>query len=130
MTRDEAIAALRKMLKPGDTVYTIVTHVSRSGMSRCISLRIMRKRQPADIDHLAAWALEMRRDEKNGGLKVGGCGMDMCFYVVYELSRALFPDGFQCVGEACPSNDHTNGDRDYAPHLHKSGGYALRKRRM
>lgn len=36
--REEAVAQLRKMLKPGDTVHTILRHVSKSGMSRRIDL--------------------------------------------------------------------------------------------
>lgn len=35
---------------------------------------------------------------------------------------------FECIGHGCPSNDHCNGDRDYTPHHHNSGGYALKHR--
>lgn len=57
-----------------------------------------------------------------------GCGMDVGFSLVYNLGWVLFPNGFECVGERCPSNDHSNGDRDYSPHHHSDGGYALRQR--
>jgi len=33
-------------------------------------------------------------DRDRWGLKVNGCGMDMCFSTVYNLGRALFPEGF------------------------------------
>ncbi len=66
-------------------------------------------------------------DNKRECLSVGGCGMDMGFHVVYNLSCALFRDKFQCIGEGCPSNDHHNGDRNRKPHLHSDGGYALRQ---
>ena len=36
--RDEYIAKLRETLKPGDTVYTVIRSVSRSGMSRVIDV--------------------------------------------------------------------------------------------
>ena len=36
--RDEAREKLRKWLKPGDTVYTVLRHVSRSGMMRTIQV--------------------------------------------------------------------------------------------
>jgi hypothetical protein len=62
-------------------------------------------------------------DQSDGGLKIGGCGMDMGFALVYALGRKLYPDGFDCAGERCPSNDHCN--RVEATH-HKDGGYALR----
>ena len=134
--RAEAVERLREWLKPGDEVYTILRHVSRSGMSRSISLVIGSEDGPSDISYLAARALGDKVDERHGGVKIGGCGMDMGFALVYNLSAALFPDGFECIGEGsperwgsrCPSNDHSNGDRDYAPHHHGSGGYALRHR--
>jgi len=37
-------------------------------------------------------------DDRQEAVKVGGSGMDMGFALVYELSRALFPNGF---GEVC-----------------------------
>jgi hypothetical protein len=59
---------------------------------------------------------------------MGGCGMDMGFAAVYGLSYALFGKGFECTGPNCPANDHSNGDRDYTPHMHSDGGYALKHR--
>lgn len=129
--RQEAIEKLRAMLKPGDTVRTILRHVSRSGMRRCVSPII----DGEDRSYLVALALGAKVDQKHGGIKVDGCGMDMGFHLVYGLSATLWPDGFGCVGEGgenrsarCPSNDHSNGDCDYTPHTHKNGGYALRQR--
>jgi hypothetical protein len=114
--RDEAIARLREWLKPGDTVHTVLRHVSRSGMSREID--VVKIEGPDDVRWLSGvvsradgWRLG-----KRDGIVVGGCGMDMGFHLVYSLSYALFKDGFGCVGEGCPSNDHVNGDRDYTPH--------------
>ena len=62
------------------------------------------------------------------GVPVSGCGMDMGFQIVYCLSSALYPDGFDCIGKDCLANDHFNGDRDYTPHRHNDGGYALKQR--
>jgi len=78
-------------------------------------------------------ALGLRHWKRHGraqdALVVGGAGMDMGYHVVYNLARTLFADGFACVGEGCPSNDHSNGDRDYTPgRLHSDPGYALRHR--
>jgi hypothetical protein len=53
--------------------------------------------------------------------------MDMGFALVHELSGRLYPDGFGCLGERCPSNDHRNGDRDYTPHDPHAGDSAGRK---
>jgi len=132
--QDEAIAELKELLKPGDTVYCILRHVSRSGMMRAISPVLIRNGDaPWDIDYLVAWALGRKFNEDHGGVTCHGCGMDMGLDLVYTLSQRLFPDGFECIGESeergiCPSNDHVNGDRDYTPHHHNSGGFALRHR--
>jgi hypothetical protein len=126
----DAIAELREWLKPGDTVFTILRHVSRSGMQREISVVINRDGAMLHPNWSVAKALGYRQG-KSDGIIMGGCGMDMGFHLVYNLSRVLFPDGFTCAGRdaaaRCPSNDHNNGDRNYAPHAHKDGGYALRR---
>lgn len=135
----EARETLLKMIKPGDTVYTILRSRSRSGMSRQIGVVVPTK-NGNDFFHpnYATATLIGAKVNKNGdGVTVSGCGMDMGFHIVYNLGRALFPDGFGCVGDgssehecsegaaceehrsrapSCPANDHSNGDRDYTPH--------------
>ena len=121
-----AIKYLRKVLRPGKVVNTVVTHTGRSGMYRHIKLVVTFKGELLNISSWVADALEWR-DLGNGALGVSGCGMDMGFHTVYVLSSALYPKGFRCIGKRCPSNDHSNGDRDYTPHKHGCGGYALRQ---
>lgn len=135
--RDEATARLREWLKPGDTVYCILRTVSRSGMSHVIDLY---KMEPGEanggrgelraLGYNAAAALGLKYDRDREGIKIGGAGMDMGFALVYDLGRQLWPDGFECAGEHCASNDHSNGLRDRTPgeHQHQDGGYALRHR--
>ena len=72
------------------TVYHSVTHVSRSGMSRSIKFYIIRDGQPLSIDWLMVASGSGTHDKKNGGIKVHGCGMDMGFNSVYNLSWRLF----------------------------------------
>lgn len=126
----EAIEYLRKHIKPGDSVYTTVTHVSRSGMSRSIKVCVVMGNEIVDVSGLVGRAIDEPRDHKNGGVKVGGCGMDMGFHVVYRLGHVLFPDGFKCCGERCQSSDHCNKPtckRDGRT-MHKGdSGYALRQ---
>lgn len=155
----EAIAAaLRELCPPGTTVYTVLRGVSRSGMSCNIDCYVISAGgEPRWISRLAADAAGFTFNERRECIRVGGCGMDMGFHIVYGLSHALYPDGFGCIGDAsgnrsnvCPSNDHSNGDRDYTPHSvyehdkaqhakldkppsikphwHRDGGYALRHR--
>jgi len=132
--RERAIAELRDFIKPGDTVFTVLTHVSSSGMSRRIKVLAQdgrANRNPIrDISWLVADALGYKWNGE-GSVVVGGCGMDMGFHVVYSLSRVLFADSFTCIGEGCRSNDHTN-DRDGSwsreknkGRKHSYGGYAI-----
>lgn len=123
--KQQAIEALKKLLHPGMTVYTVSKHTSQSGMMRVISLKVIIDNQVHNIDFPASVLLEGYSDRWDG-CKIGGCGFDVGFESVYRIAYALFPDGFECIGDKCPSNDHNNGDRDYSPHHHKSGGYALK----
>lgn len=106
----EAVERLREILKPGDTIYTVLKHVSASGMSRSIQLATVLDGDIFDITYYAARALGERIDAKHGGIRIGGCGMDMGFALVYDLGRALWPSGTR------------NGEPDSA------GGYALKQR--
>ena len=130
--RTNAIDKLRELLPPGTRVYTILRHVSRSGMQRHISAVVHAEDGNNDITWLVARACGYTIAD-DGGIKCAGAGMDVGFHLIHNLSYALYPDGFVCTGVEdpprlrCPSNDHSNSDRDYSPHHHRSGGYALRQ---
>lgn len=186
----EARANLLKLLKPGDTVYTVLKHVSSSGMSRVIDLVIpvmVEKNEilpasakgfkvgvdayaiPSDdrnalrafstgvvtafdaetvtisyqeahqapavvltwpreqvkfyrktkklgvrsISYLAADLPGYKWDDR-GGLKIGGCGMDMGFHAVYSLGSMMWPNGTKMP------HSTRNGKPD------RAGGYALK----
>lgn len=114
--QQESREFLLKHLKPGTKVYTICRHVSRSGMMRIISPIIVMDGKPYDLSwHIDRLGL-FQRKYPNEGLTVGGCGMDMGFHVVYELSSVLFPGGFKVKGIG--RNGDTSG-------WDKDGGYAL-----
>ena len=139
----EAVTRLRAQLTPGRTVYTKITHVSRSGMSRSIECYLAQGRDNlTDITWLVARATNSRVDNTHGGIVMGGCGMDMGFGLVYNLGRTLYPNGVPCTGSRgydpdtyatlhdsprCKSNDHVNDatvpySRDV---IHKDSGSAL-----
>lgn len=112
-----ARARLLDILRPGDTVYTVLNSVSRSGMSRDIT---MYKIGPDGKSWLSGYASKMLGEAltQRDGIKVQGCGMDMGFELVYRLGRALWPEGFKVEGTG--RNGDTSGwDND--------GGYALRQ---
>ncbi len=134
--QEEAREHLRERIQPGDTLYTIIRHVSRSGMMRAIDVYELKhddhlgRAIPHWLSSYACKAAGFSFNRKHNAVTMNGAGMDMGFELVYNLGWALFPDGFDCAGERCPSNDHSNGDTDYAPHPHKDGGYALRQEWM
>lgn len=121
-----AFENLRAWLKPGDTVYTICRHVSSSGMSRVISLVVVlppkKKGDRVSMIHpnyAAAAVLGYPLVTKNGhdGIRVGGCGMDMGFHLVYNLGRALWPNG----------DGKFTRDRNGDTGPETDGGYLLRQ---
>lgn len=96
---EEQQAATERLLQlfEGDEspeILTIVRHVSRSGMSRNISLKYVKNGELVDITYNAALVLDWPLVEGwNYSVKVGGCGMDMGFHTVYSLSGRLY--GYQ-----------------------------------
>ena len=115
--RLEAIEQLKQWIKPGDTVYTVLDHVSWSGMTRHIRVvvpMVEGKNGNSTVDFIhpnysVAKACGYRQAKRGDGLVVGGCGMDMGFSVVYDLSHVLYGEGYKCLGEGkCPSAYHSN----------------------
>lgn len=88
----EAADKLRDMLGDRPRMYTVLRHVSASGMSRDISLVIADGDGIQNVTHLAAAVLGDKVRESNGhhAIRVGGCGMDMGFHLVYSLSHRLY----------------------------------------
>ena len=124
--RQEAIEKLRSMVKPGDTVHTILRHCSTSGMTRDISLTLGGEWDIQNITYLAAIAMDDKLVTRNGfnAIRVTGCGMDMGFNLVYCLSRTLFPEGFKPIdaGKTYGRNGANPDDTD------TDGGYALNQK--
>ena len=73
-------------------VYTLGRHVSTSGMSRDISLYVVRNNELFNITYYASVALGWKLVERNGSraIRVTGAGMDMGFHTVYTLSSVLY----------------------------------------
>ena len=88
---------LEEYLTDTRTVYTVLRSVSASGMTRHISLVVAglnHEGKPAlfDITYHAAKVLGDKLSERNGyrAIKVNGCGMDMGYHLVHNLSSVLF----------------------------------------
>ena len=108
----ESLKYLHKMLKPGSKVFTVLRNVSRSGMSRRIDLYTIHGKETVYLSHAAA--VVMGDPRPTDGIKVGGCGMDMGFHLVYNLGATMWPKG----------TPKPHGSRNGEPD--SDGGYALK----
>lgn len=102
--RENAITRLQEILPPGSTVYCIVTSVARSGMSRRMNFYTFKNGKNGTpqkyfltqlISEVLAGVSYTSKDwMAHSGLRVRGCGMDMGFHVVNNLSYILhgFPN--------------------------------------
>lgn len=96
--RQESKDTLLQWLKPGDTVYTILRHVSASGMQREISLVVFKcdgdgHTYALHPDYHASRLLGSRQGKRDGVIH-NGAGMDMGADLVMSLSYALFGDAY------------------------------------
>lgn len=83
------LSILDKQEKP--TLYTSLKHVSASGMSRDMKVLAVVDGQIVDVTWYVSKIIGTLK-ERNGQrvIRVGGCGMDMGFHVVYEVSAVLY----------------------------------------
>lgn len=114
---EHARRKLLEILKPGDTVHTVLRHVSRSGMYRVIDCY---KLEGGEQIYLSGYMLNLGVGDRarggKDGIGIGGCGMDMGFALVYDLGYKLWPRG----------TDKPHGSRNGEPD--SDGGYALKQR--
>lgn len=100
LTKDDAKDRLKEWFPRGSTVYCVLRHVAKSGMSRRISLIGIqgKSHDPSDVrliqaDYCAGILLGISSNRHNKpGLAVSGCGMDMGLHLVSSLSSALYGD--------------------------------------
>ena len=110
----ESLDVLETLLKPGTTVYTSLRHVSASGMTRWIDVFVSDGGTIRNITGHVCDAADMTYCTRRHSLKIGGCGMDMGFQVVYNLGLSLWPAG----------TPEPHGTRNGEPDT--NGGYALK----
>jgi hypothetical protein len=84
------LSILSKQSKP--TLYTNLKHVSSSGMSRDMKVLAVVEGEIIDVTWYIGKLDIGTIKERNGQrvLRVGGCGMDMGFHVVYSVSAVLY----------------------------------------
>lgn len=124
--KDYAIQKLQELCPPGTMIYTSVEQVSRSGMSRHIKTFISVNNEILNITYFVARALGYRISDKTGGLVVSGCGMDMGFHVVMNLSYAIHGHG---IGYDLEGRERDEAQRKPQADNYVSG-YSLHQRWM
>lgn len=82
---------LMDILPVGGTCYTQVTSVAKSGMSRKMKFFAVKDGEIINVTYRVATVLG-DPVQHDGTIRVSGCGMDMGFYMVYNLSRTLYGD--------------------------------------
>lgn len=117
--RAEALTELRKILSPGQTVYTVLRSVSSSGMSRTMDLLIIDTDSNGApwircISWLVAKACGFAWCSRNDAIRRNGCGMDMGYDTVSHVGHTVWPDGTP------ESHGSRSGKPDHA------GEYALK----
>jgi hypothetical protein len=95
LEQEKAKDFLRKVFASQErpTAWTILKNVSSSGMSRDMKVCTSYEGRVVDITWYVAQASSVGQlKERNGQrvVRVGGCGMDMGFHLVYSLSLALY----------------------------------------
>lgn len=92
--KNEAKTWLLKILKSKNNkkLYTSVKHVSKSGMTRNIAVYAIYDNEIINVSYYAAKLLGWSMAKNDNSVRVGGCGMDMGFHLVYTISRVLYKD--------------------------------------
>ena len=133
----ESIEHLRQILKPGDTVFTKLEHISRSGMMRHISCYVPAVEKSRDgerltINDISGYVADAigynHTDEWH--IKVNGCGFDAAFDVVYALGRALFPSGGPAKDSGRRGAARAGMASGCDEKHEENGGYLLRQERL
>jgi hypothetical protein len=90
--KQEAAQELGNILKDiqTDTIYTVIRHVSASGMQREISVKMIDAGRIIHLDYLVSTATGKKLG-KHGGIVMKGFGMDMGFALVDGINHLFSP---------------------------------------
>lgn len=88
-----AIQHLQQLLE-GKKIYLTLMSVSSTGMSRKFKCLAVNSGEIVNIGYDVAKALGYRYDDDHNVI-IKGCNMDMAFALTYNLSCALFGDGYK-----------------------------------
>lgn len=98
-TKEESREILLQLCPPGTDVYLVLEHVSSSGMTRWIKAYVIENDHPDKpvVRWLSGYIHNLhgtKRHKTYDGNRLDGCGMDMGFSLVCDLSSELHGDGY------------------------------------
>lgn len=87
--QQEAIKQLKEYIKPSTKLIIFITKVSSSGMNRHMQVYITngKNKSLSRFTYLIADACDMTSNDD--GIRVGGCGMDMAFWLADHITYSL-----------------------------------------
>lgn len=86
--KDEAIKELKTWIKPSGKIVIFITKVSQSGMNRRMKIYKINKNGLSNLTWLVAKVCELGMNDD--GVSVGGCGMDMAFWLASSISANVW----------------------------------------
>lgn len=92
MYKEQITKSLCKHLFGNQVVYVSCISVSATGMSRKLKLYIVKDDRIVNITYHAAIVTGSKYNDKDATITINGCGMDMGFAMVSNLSYALYVD--------------------------------------
>ena len=98
-TKEELRKELKKYFPKDSRAHLLINQVSSSGMYRHISVHQIsgkgKDKRILNLSYQVAKFLDYPFKDKTRSVGVGGCGMDMGFSLIYNLSSALYKDGYK-----------------------------------
>ena len=93
LEQQEARERLAGIINQGDTIYCVLRHVARSGMSRRLTVHLAGGAQNITRDVALACDYPLKDVGMRWEIVIGGCGFDAACDVGYNLSYALWGVG-------------------------------------
>ena len=87
---EEAVKNLLQVIKPNSRLIIVVTRVSASGMTRRMKVYTVDKKSGGLLNWTYSVAQACELSMNDDGLKISGCGMDMCFWLADRISNTLY----------------------------------------
>lgn len=90
--KNHFIKDLKAEIKPNTNLIIHLTKVSKSGMLRHFKVYTIDKKTSILLHQTTLLSSVLDLKEDHDGLKVQGCGMNMAFWLVDQIQKALYPN--------------------------------------